>query len=131
MKAAKILAVVLLFFTNYAISQEAQPEILKKLHNQVDSLECVVDITFRIELDGTATVLKVDSEDPKLIEYVLDKFDKIQVSSKNVLKGKVMTYRFKFKISPDDLADNSVSQVPLIANFVPDDRKKGHPHHDS
>ena len=134
MKAIKILTILLLFFTNCAISQGNGDELKQSFnYTATDSVEYQVDVTFKIDEEGKAVVLEVESDNPKLVAYVLEKFEKIEVSKDNYYRGKVMRYRFTFKLPPEDLAMklHSYKDSNFIANFAANGKEEGHPNYES
>jgi hypothetical protein len=132
MKLLKVLSVFLLLFTNCAMGQTDLP-IKKNNAVAIDSVLYQVDVTFFIDESGLAKVVHVDSENPELVQYVLQKFEKIQVNSENYFVGKTMRYRFRFKMDPRDLlSSNSKNHhTSLIATFAADAKEEGYPHSES
>lgn len=127
MKTIKLLSVLLLFITNCATAQveKAPPVQFKNL--PVDSTQHQVDVTFVIEESGEARIVAIDSENPELVQYVLKKFERIQVKNDNYFVGKTMRYRFRFKLDPKDLANiNSEKAAPIMPTFVPDGQEERH-----
>ncbi len=56
-----------------------------------------VEVSFRIKENGKVEIINIESNDPKLIDYVVGKLKKIQLKDGQGSKGEVIRYRFVFK----------------------------------
>lgn len=56
-----------------------------------------VEVSFMINEEGTVKVLNIQSTNPDLVDYVLEKLKKIKLSEDDESVGKTIKYRFVFK----------------------------------
>ena len=56
-----------------------------------------VEVSFTINEEGTVKVLNIQSTNPDLVDYVLQKLKKIKLSEDDESVGKTIKYRFVFK----------------------------------
>jgi len=56
-----------------------------------------VEVSFKIEEDGTINIVNINANNPELIEYVIAKLEKIQLDPAYRDVGKTIKYRFQFK----------------------------------
>jgi hypothetical protein len=56
-----------------------------------------VEVSFRIDDNGAVDIVNIHSNDPVLIEYVINKLSKIKLDAGLHEPGKMITYRFTFK----------------------------------
>ena len=130
MKHLVFLSVFLLFNCTFSNSQSNNklPDIATEKSQADSTLNCV-EVSFCIDESGAVQVLKIDSEDPELVQFILERFERVQVDPANYTIGKVIRYRFKFKVPKEELARSHSEEKPsqLIATFAEDERsKKGH-----
>lgn len=63
----------------------------------VTQFQGTVEVSFKIEKDGTINIVNINANNPELIEYVIAKLGKIQLDPAYRDIGKTIKYRFKFK----------------------------------
>lgn len=92
-----------------SIAQQRNPSQTKQTQQPADSsavknevsvsqLEGTVEVSFMINAEGKAQILKINASNPALVDYVVKKLNKIQLEGEsNSQVGQVIKYRFVFK----------------------------------
>ena len=60
-------------------------------------LEGTVEVSFMINTEGKVQILKINASSPSLVDYVVKKLNKIQLTDSDSQVGQVIKYRFVFK----------------------------------
>jgi hypothetical protein len=63
----------------------------------VPKLEGTVEVSFKIQENGTVEIVNISANNPELIKYVVNKLKKITLDPTDQEIGKTVKYRFFFK----------------------------------
>ncbi|NQX91375.1 MAG: energy transducer TonB [Flavobacteriales bacterium] len=65
------------------------------LQNQ--KMQGTVEVSFKIDDDGKVDILQIESSNPDLIDYVVQKLKKIKLKEGKDYNGQTIRYKFVFK----------------------------------
>lgn len=78
-------------------SKAAKDSTQVEVNFPVTQFQGTVEVSFRIEADGTVDIVNINANNPELIEYVIAKLQKIKLDPSYQNLGKTIKYRFQFK----------------------------------
>lgn len=82
--------------TERIVRRAIDKAIIFPVDQQGQELQGTVEVSFKIDDAGRVKVVNIESSNPELMDYVLDKLKKIKLDNARS-NGKTIRYRFVFK----------------------------------
>lgn len=82
---------------DFSKGDEKVPQKKSTVQSTSQQLQGEVEVSFKIDGDGKANILSIESENPELVDYIKLKLNKIQLEKDDINIDEIITYRFIFK----------------------------------